>query len=148
MSLPNLLIIGAPKAGTTSIYNYLSKHKDVFMSPVKETYGLMKNEFNLCSYEEYFLEHTVEKYIGEATPFYLYSPNVPYNIKQYIPNAKMICILRNPVDRAFSHYLMNLNLGKEKHSRFENALDSESRRIEKNVISIFIISVLVIILFN
>ncbi len=128
MKLPNFLIIGVQKAGTTSIYNYLAQHPQVYMSPVKETNFFMKDPSKLDSnvsnkpnksgqkriltfedYCELFTGVTDEIAIGEASPNYLvkYETSAK-NIKHYIPDAKLICILRNPVERAYSDYLMHI----------------------------------------
>lgn len=121
---PNFFIVGTPKAGTTSLYNYLEEHPDIYMSPVKETNFFSFNEIKEQGlfYNEEFID-TEEKYarqfknvskeiaIGEASVSYLFYPQVALKIKEYQPNAKIIIVLRNPVDRGFSHYLMDKRLG-------------------------------------
>jgi len=122
--IPNFFIVGTPKAGTTSLYYYLEEHPDIYMSPIKETnyfsydeiksQGLFYNEEHISSlkqYQEQFKEVKDEKAIGEASVSYLYYPLVPAKIKEYNPEAKIIIALRNPVDRGFSHYLMDKRLG-------------------------------------
>ncbi|MGN6616906.1 MAG: sulfotransferase family protein [Ilyomonas sp.] len=121
---PNFFIVGAPKAGTTSLYHYLEQHPEIYMSPIKETNyfsrpeinssGLFykkKNEWTIDQYAEQFEGLTTEKAIGEASVSYLFYPNVPYKIKQFNPDAKIIIMLRNPIDRGFSHYLMDRRVG-------------------------------------
>jgi hypothetical protein len=128
MKLPNFLIIGVQKAGTTSIYNYLKQHTQVYMSPIKETNFLSTDTANnspsqettttkygrkkiltLEDYAELFEGVTDEIAIGEISPNYLVNyPTVIKQIKHYIPDAKLICILRNPIDRAYSDYLMHI----------------------------------------
>jgi hypothetical protein len=122
--MPNFFIVGTPKAGTTSLYHYLEEHPDIYMSPIKETnyfsydeiksQGLFYNEEHISSlhqYQEQFEEVKDEKAVGEASVSYLYYPLVPSKIKKFNPEAKIIIVLRNPVDRGFSHYLMDKRLG-------------------------------------
>jgi len=149
MTFPNFLIIGAQKAGTTSIYEYLSQHPDVFMSSVKEphffTY-LHGTEFtngdysrffradatvtDVAAYEALFADAGRKRAIGEASPSYIYSADAPRNIADMIPDGKIIAIVRNPVDRAFSNYQMNWRLGQETLPTFEAAIDAEEQRIK------------------
>lgn len=124
MNKPNFFIVGTPKAGTTSLYHYLDEHPDVFVSPIKETnffsyeeiksQGLFYNEEHICTlsaYEDQFANAGKAKAIGEASVSYLFYPSVPAKIKYYNPDAKIIAILRNPIDRGYSHYLMDRRLG-------------------------------------
>lgn len=121
---PNFFIVGTPKAGTTSLYHYLDEHPEVFVSPVKETNFFSYNEIKdqglfygeehistLAQYESQFVNAGSAKAIGEASVSYLFYPSVPAKIKQYSPDAKIIVILRNPVERGYSHYLMDKRLG-------------------------------------
>lgn len=122
--LPNFFIVGAPKAGTTSLYYYLKEHPEVYMSPEKEPnffshqeiqsqnlYYKKRNTETLEDYQKLFNGVTYEKAIGEASVSYLFYHSVSKKIYSRVPHAKVIIILRNPVDRAFSHYLMDLRLG-------------------------------------
>ncbi|WP_299487742.1 sulfotransferase domain-containing protein [Acaryochloris sp. IP29b_bin.137] len=111
MVLPNFLIIGAPKSGTTSLYYNLKKHPQIYMSPLKEIHFFHKHKDyidheDLSKYQNYFKNVNKESAIGEATTTYLYSINAPGSIQRFIPNAKLIAVLRNPIDRAYSEYLM------------------------------------------
>ena len=124
--LPNFVIIGAAKAGTTALYWYLADHPQVFMSPVKETnyfaFGvddhgnLLYGDPDLhrfpvrssAAYEELFSGATDAAAIGEASPIYLECPQSAARIQEVLPNARIICGLREPVDRAYSDYLMYL----------------------------------------
>ena len=112
---PNLFIVGAPKAGTHSLYEYLNQHPKVFMSPRKEPYffcpimvpdGDKKSNpiRNEKEYLELFKESKNETMLGEATASYLGDPKSAELIHEKIPNAKIIIILRDPIDRAFSSY--------------------------------------------
>lgn len=124
--LPNFIVIGAAKAGTTALYWYLAEHPDVFMSPVKETnyfaYGLDAqgrllygdpdvHRFPVTSlpeYHELFADAGDAGGIGEASPIYLECPQAAGRIRDVIPGARIICGLRHPVDRAYSDYQMYL----------------------------------------
>ena len=133
MPLPNFLIIGVQKAGTSSIYEYLKQHPDVYMSPLKETnflsrdwsledqeklqkrnaqlraYGRRECVDSIEKYQELFDGVTTEMAIGEASPNYLFrSQKAIAQIQRYVPEAKLIAILRNPVERAYSDYLMHV----------------------------------------
>lgn len=122
--LPNFYIVGAPKSGTTSLFHYLDEHPEVFMCPEKEPnyfsyqdiilqnlYYAEKGIDNKQDYENFFQNVTSEKAIGEASVSYLFYKKVPTRIKIAAPDARIIIILRNPVDRGFSHYLMDSRLG-------------------------------------
>ncbi|MBA4318316.1 MAG: heparan sulfate glucosamine 3-O-sulfotransferase, partial [Flavobacterium sp.] len=103
--LPNFLIIGAARCATTWISENLSQHPDIFIPPLKELHFFDTHyEKGIAYYESYF-DNRSEKAVGEATPAYLYFPNISSLIQQHLPNVKLIASIRNPVDRAFSHYL-------------------------------------------
>ena len=134
----DFFIVGAPKAGTTSLYHYLSEHPQVEMSSQKEPdyfsdkaiheQGMYyaKNRINtLDKYESLFVQKESVVY-GEASVSYLFYENVAEDIKKYNPNAKIIIMLRNPIERAFSHYLMDYRLGLISDS-FENVLAKISK---------------------
>ena len=134
----DFFIVGAPKAGTTSLYHYLDEHPEIEMSSKKEPdyflgkpiqeqgiyYG--KNRINtLDKYESLFAQKEGAIY-GEGSVSYLFYENVAEDIKKYNPNAKIIIMLRNPIDRAFSHYLMDYRLGLVSDS-FENIINKKSK---------------------
>jgi hypothetical protein len=136
---PNFFIVGAAKAGTTSLYEYLDDIPNVFMSTIKEPHFFAPNvKAHLLSKivrdpEEYLnlfrgAEHATA--IGEASPSYLWDKDSPRRIHNIIPNAKIIAILRDPITRAFSHYLMNLRTGLENRS-FYDALNHDYNRTDK-----------------
>jgi hypothetical protein len=149
MTMPNFLIIGAGKSGTTSLYHYLRQHPEIYMSPVKEPkffavegkkldfrgpnddeHMNRKSITDVDAYRALFGGVTDEKAIGEASPLYLYSPEAAGRIKHYLPEVKLIAILRNPVDRAFSSYLHCIRDRGEPLDDFAQALQEEERRIE------------------
>ena len=146
--LPNFIIIGAAKAGTTSLCHYLTQHPRVYISEEKEprffspefytrdTNGFLRSDarkeiFSLGEYQNLFESVTSEKAIGEATTEYLYYPKTPQRIKDRIPAAKLIAILRNPIERAFSAYCYQLRDGCETLS-FEDAIAQSSIRAASN----------------
>ncbi|MEL6786501.1 MAG: sulfotransferase, partial [Cyanobacteria bacterium J06607_15] len=145
MKLPNFLIIGAAKAGTSSLYYYLKQHPDIYMSPIKETNFLALEGDELCyagpdqginktsitkleDYQNLFKNVSTESAVGEASPIYLDSQKAIKNAQKYLPGVKLIAILRNPITRAFSSYshLMRENL---ETNPFRAALDQEEERI-------------------
>ena len=111
---PTFFIVGAPRSGTTSLYNYLKTIPEIFMSPVKEPGYFIPNDFRGFSekkYLELFKNVKDEIVIGEASAGYLASQEAAFRIKKEIPNAKIIITLRDPVERTFSDYLNNLRTG-------------------------------------
>jgi hypothetical protein len=126
LMLPNFIVIGAAKSGTTSLYWYLNEHPEVFMTPMKETnffaYGLDErgqllygdpdvHRFpvkSLGDYEAQFAGAGSARAVGEASPIYLECPQAADRIRRTIPTARIICSIRHPVDRAYSDYQMYL----------------------------------------
>lgn len=150
MTLPNFLLIGAAKSGTSALYNYLWQHPEIYMSDNKEpNFFALEGEkvcFNgpgaeiinaksvtsLAEYETLFAGASDEKAVGEASVLYLYHPQAAARIRDYIPNVKLIAVLRNPVDRAYSSYLHMVRDGREPAAGFTQALDVEPERIRDN----------------
>jgi hypothetical protein len=143
VTLPNFLIIGAQKAGTSSLYYYLKQHPDVYMSPVKEAHffdlaegrdfrNTIPHITGIEDYRALFRGVSKEKAVGEASPSYIYVPGTPERIRDHIPAAKLIAILRNPVDRAYSAFLHTLRSGREPLTDFARALRAEETRIRDN----------------
>ena len=142
---PNFFVVGTVKAGTTSLYQYLANHPDIYMSPLKEPHYFstdiipskfrpqyrkmlpvdieeylasdLKGNINAAfirnedQYFRLFKNVRNEKAIGESSTSYLISKVAAQNIYDFNPNAKIIIILRNPTERAYSHYLMNFKSG-------------------------------------
>lgn len=147
----NLFIVGAMRAGTTSFVELLSKHPQIYVSPIKEpnyfvdrlplTLYEPSRFFNLnrylnskfpdplhiakietlTQYEQLFSLATHEVYRVDASTAYLHAPEAAANIATYNSEAKVIVILRDPLDRAYSHYRMDLGLGRIKSS-FEECM--------------------------
>jgi len=150
MRLPNFLIIGAAKSGTSSLYYYLKQHPQVFMAVPKEPYFFELEGENLTfagpgdqerrrgavtqleDYYELFQDVKDEVAVGEASTTYLDSPKAPERIKHYIPDSKIIAILRNPVDRAYASFLHLWRDGHETVKDFSQALKLEDERIKEN----------------
>jgi Sulfotransferase family len=166
---PNFFLVGAAKAGTTSLYNYLSQHPQIFMSPIKEPHfladevrlenftaevqdqlerwevalreylrGPMSERFPsgpVADWQDYlklFQYAGTRPAIGEASPCYLWSQTAPQNIAARFPDAKLIMVLRNPVERAFAQHLHTLSVLKcaiSFREHMDAALGSTSRQI-------------------
>ena len=117
----NTFIVGAPKTGTTSLYYYLNQHTNVCMSSIKEPNFFSAKEVNSLFYKSQIVDDINEYHklfsqnkkqiIGEASVSYLFFDEVPNRIYKYNPKAKIIILLRNPIERAISHYLMDFRLG-------------------------------------
>ncbi|MBE7382488.1 MAG: sulfotransferase [Leptolyngbya sp. SIO1E4] len=149
MTLPNFLIIGAQKAGTTALSHYLTQHPQIHMSSIKEPgFFDFENEppnfkgpgdlalyssvvTTLDDYSELFDQVSNEIAIGEATTWYLYSKKAPERIKYYLPDVKLIAILRNPIDRAYSGFMHAVRDERETLD-FAEALALENQRITDN----------------
>lgn len=140
MTMPNFLIIGAMKSGTTALYYYLAQHPQVYMSPVKEpNYFCSERQASrddyiahAGTYQGLFEGASDEKAIGEASHCYLYEPEAVARIQQYLPEARFIAILRYPVDRAYSHFLHMVRTGDEPLTDFAQALREEQVRADPN----------------
>ncbi len=133
-ALPDFLIIGAQKSGTTFLYRMLGPHPHVRRANLKEIHYFDHNfDKSLEWYKSHFPpprnkndQHTVT---GEASPYYIAHSLAPERVAKTIPQAKLIALLRNPVDRAFSHYHFAVRKGRE-HLSFEEALDAEEERLQ------------------
>ncbi len=150
MTMPNFLIVGAAKAGTTALHAYLKQHPQIYMTSQKETnfFALEgetinfqgpgdkeTNDFSIVSlpvYQAEFKGVTNEVAIGESSPFYLYSPKAPERIRAHLSNVRLIIILRNPVERAYANFLHLIRDDREPHKDFAQALQDEPKRIKQN----------------
>ena len=140
--MPDFIIIGTQKGGTTSLYRYLIEHPCIAPIYIKEPHF-----FDIYFYKglQWYRAHfptTVEKYYarhvqkhdlitGEASPYYLFHPHAPKRIAKTLPEVKLIVLLRNPVNRAYSHYYHEVAGGHEKIATFEEAIACEEERIAK-----------------
>jgi hypothetical protein len=148
MPLPDFLIIGAQKAGTTSLYTYLKQHEAIFFpEDTKETHFfkywrtdrdqgeggvLVEAPTSLDEYRALFEDAQPDALAGEASPSYLCSKQAVQNIQELIPDVRMIAVLRNPIERSFSNYLHALRHWEEPMS-FGEAIRNEERRIENGL---------------
>jgi len=127
---PDFLIIGAPKCGTTSLAATLNNHPDVYIPPIKEV-GFFMSEKNWKKgvdwYVSYFEDTSGGEEVGEATPYYLQSPEAPVRIAEVCPKARLIAIVRDPVERARSHYWYRRRHGKEPRE-VQEAFEAEIAR--------------------
>lgn len=129
---PNFLIIGAQKAGTTSLHYYLSQHPSVAMSSLKEVHYFDSNyKKGINWYRSYFPLSKIGliKCVGEASPYYLFHPDTPSRVHASYPNMKIIILLREPGSRALSQYKMERRKGRENLPNFSAALDAENGRM-------------------
>ncbi|MEW6585077.1 MAG: sulfotransferase [Nitrospirota bacterium] len=137
--LPDFLIIGAQKCGTTSLYNYLIQHPCIYPASVKEV-GFFDRYYEKSlkwyraqfpsAFSKYYLKFIgKQRFItGEASTGYVLNPHALERIFKITPRAKLILLLRNPVDRAYSHYQHTLRIGMEDLS-FDAAIEKEDERI-------------------
>jgi hypothetical protein len=130
--VPNFLIIGAMKCGTTALANYLGQHPEIYMAPRKEVHFFDRNYSKGVEwYGTHFRQATGEAMLGEATPSYMFLAEVPARMYAMLPDAKLIAILRNPVDRAYSHYWHNRTRTKREPLNFAEAITANSERLLK-----------------
>jgi hypothetical protein len=147
MALPDFLVAGVPKAGTTALHAALSRHPGLYLSPVKEPKFFLTDgpppakggPGDALTYREHVWER--DKYealfdaappgalLGEATPFYLYDPGAMRRIHDVLPEAKLIVIIRDPVERAHSNWTHLWSAGLEPVGDFVRACAEEDRRI-------------------
>lgn len=131
--LPNFLCIGAPKSGTTTLYDVLKQHSDIFLPSFKEPHFFdtqINWEKGIDWYHESYYSNTKKTtLIGDFTPTYLAHPKAPIRIYNSLnKDVKFIVILRNPTIRAYSHYLHSCRDNYESLS-FEDALSEEKNRL-------------------
>jgi len=154
MKLPNFFIIGAPKSGTTALYDTLKQHPQIYMSPVKEPFyfafegkppffpGAAGAFFHRAAvwrpheYVQLFAGAANERVIGEASATYLASPLAARRIRQNLPSSRIVAILRQPAERAYSAYSFLRQVGFEPTRTFQEALAQEEPRSRAGWISI------------
>lgn len=130
--MPDFLIIGAQKCGTTSLYEYLTQHPQIVSATRKEVHFFDLNyALGLEWYKSKLGEvDQLNSICGEASPYYIFHPQVPQRVYQHFPQVKLIVLLRNPVDRAISHYYHELNRLKAETLPIEEAIDREPKRLQ------------------
>jgi len=134
MSLPNFMCLGAAKSGTTTLYDILRQHSEIYIPAFKEPhfFDITENYNNgLQWYEKNYFNKADKKIIADFTPSYFFDKNAPKRIFESLGrNMKFLDILRNPVDRAYSHYLHSKRDYHE-NENFEEALELEVNRLKK-----------------
>jgi hypothetical protein len=143
--LPGFIVIGAARSGTTALYRFLRQHPGIFMCRNKEPnffafegqpldYRGPGAEFvnhsiaSLEAYQALFADAPAGAALGEASPLYLYSAQAPARIHARIPDARLIAVLRNPIEQAYSHYLYARKEMIEPERDFLRALDAQEER--------------------
>lgn len=155
MIMPNFFIIGAAKSGTSSLYRYLCQHPQIYMSPLKEPHFFSFEETmiysqgpgerdlrngvvsNIADYCALFQGAEKQIAIGEGSQTYLDSLSAPERIRYQVPEAKIIVMLRNPAERAFSSFKDLRRYGREPHADFLQALKEEENRIRQKWSSLY-----------
>jgi hypothetical protein len=118
----NYLIVGAQKAGTTALASFLAQHPEICMARRKEIHLFDAPDYqdspSFCDarYAVEFPDYCGQRWVGEATPIYMYLPLVAERIHRYNPQMRLIILLRNPAERAVSHYGMEVSLNRERLS--------------------------------
>jgi hypothetical protein len=132
---PNFFIVGAPKCGTTALYEYLRPHPNIFMSAIKEPHFFAKDLGGypriktLQEYTDMFAGSTPDHLrTGEASVYYLRSAVAIANIREFNPEARLIAMFRNPVDMVHSLHSHLLYVGQENEADFEKAWRLQERR--------------------
>lgn len=135
---PNLFMVGAPKSGTTALATYLSQHPDIYVAPKELSYFGSDLDFRtrmgqpwhigLDGYLAWFSPHAGTRYLGDRSVFYLYSTEAASEIHQAAPEARIIIMLRDPVDQMHSQHSEMLYQGDEDITDFAHALDAEEDR--------------------
>jgi len=139
--LPDFLLIGEMKCGTTTLWDLLTQDERIFAPREKELHFFSSYSFfgasglrwpgNIAGYASNFVGVAENQKIGEATPNYLFDPLACRRIREVIPDVRLVVILRDPVDRAWSHYWHEVDRGVEDLS-FEEALKAEPERLNRD----------------
>ncbi|MDM8530381.1 sulfotransferase domain-containing protein [Anaerolineales bacterium HSG25] len=138
--LPDFIIIGGQRCGTTTLYKYLIQHPYIMPASGKELHFFDLNfekgqtwyqtHFPTRAYKQLLMKTGRQPLItGESSPYYLFHPHVPSRVATMRPSAKLIVLLRNPIDRAYSHYFHEVRWGFETASTFEQAISLEPERL-------------------
>ena len=148
MPLPDVFVIGAPKAGSTAVHAALARHPAVHMSDPKEPKYFLCGDapppsfrgpgdahsrkewvWRRAAYEALFAEASPGARLGESTPFYLWSTEAHARIADAVPEARLIAVIRDPVDRAYSNWSHLWSHGYEPVGDFVEAVELEPERI-------------------
>ena len=121
---PNFYIVGAPKCGTSSVWAYLRGHPEVFFPPIKEPHFFTAPAQSLERYQSLYRKAAGYKAIGDASTSYLWQASASGRIREVSPEARILILLRDPVERAYSHYDMAVRTGKERLP-FAEAVDCD-----------------------
>ena len=139
--LPDFAIIGTQRGGTTSLYNYLAEHPSIGAASIKEVHFFDTPHYKqgLAWYrahfpplvQKYYMQHVQKQAFitGEASPYYLFHPFAARRMANSLPHVKLIVMLRNPVDRAYSHFYHEVEGGHETLPSFEEAIQREEARL-------------------
>src|SRR5690606_23224629 len=127
-ALPDALVIGAQRCGTTSLYHGLAQHPGVARAKKKEVHYFDLNYHRGLTWYQKQFERRRAKLNFEASPYYIFHPKAPERVAAALPDAKIIVILRDPVARAYSHYWHERRLGHETLS-FADAIEAEAERL-------------------
>lgn len=129
-ALPQFLVIGAQKAGTTSLHELLKQHPGVFLPACKEVHYFSQYADRPVSwYASHYRGARPGRRCGDITPYYLFHPWAPGRIHRLLPRVRLIVLLRDPVERAISHYFHALRHGSETLG-LEAALAAEPSRLQ------------------
>ncbi|MDB9721748.1 sulfotransferase domain-containing protein [Nitrosopumilus sp.] len=139
--LPEFIVIGAAKSGTTSLYHYLSQHPCIIKSAYDEL-GYFDDNFNLglnwyrslfpTKFTQQKIEHEHKKFLTyDVTPGYFQNPSCIKRMYETLPNVKLILVLRNPVDRTYSHYQASTKRGIKTKKSFQEILDKDLKKYEE-----------------
>ncbi len=122
--LPDFLIVGAPRSGSTTLYRLIDEHPEIFMARPKEI-GFFSgwHDEGVAWYAAHFADAQEGQKAGEATPWYLHDPSAVTEMKRVVPDAHLIVILRDPVERTYSHYWMERIRGRA-NGTFEEYIDA------------------------
>jgi len=129
MRLPDFLVIGAQKAGTTTLHHLLAKHPDLYLPAQKEIHFFSLHDgYGLDWYGRHYCDAAPQQLCGDITPYYLFHPRAPLQIHTVLPEARLIVLLRDPVERALSQFFHAKRHGFESLD-LEAALAAEQERL-------------------
>ena len=129
--LPSFLCIGAQKSGTTTLYGLLKQHPNIYLPPTKELhYFTLNYSEGIDWYKNHFINCASHQVCGEITPYYLFHPFAALRASQVIPNARILILLRDPVERALSQYYHSCRL-KFETLDIKSAFEVEQIRLYK-----------------